>query len=315
MIKNQVTSPKKESSRDLSEITSQLMKAYSLDCGVNRRGVSSIPSKKEIEKLIQDLLVVLFPGYLGDLPIADSDAEEYVKKSLLSFRTRLKKVIEKSVNYGCKFTEKCTANIRKVSADEVVDDLLKKIPVIRTHLTGDIFAAFNGDPAAKSCEEIIGCYPSILAISIYRVAHELYVNKVPLVPRMMSEYAHSQTGIDINPGAKIGLNFFIDHGTGTVIGETSEIGDNVRIYQGVTIGALSVPAEEVSRMRGNGKRHPTIEDNVTIYSGATILGGKTVIGRGSVIGGNVWITSSIPPNTQVTLASPGLKIIERQEVK
>ena len=290
---------KKSDKKNSDELASELLATYTLDCGVNHRGTSNIPSKKEMETIIQDLLNILFPGYLSDIPVADSDAKNYIKKNLISFRRVLKKSIERSINYLCKFSDECSINGNKINADVVIDDLFNKLPTIRSQITGDIQAAYDGDPAAKSCEEIIACYPSILAISIHRVAHELYMNKVPLIPRMMSEYAHSATGIDIHPGAKIKMNFFIDHGTGTVIGETSEIGNNVRLYQGVTIGALSVPKE--SRRLTGVKRHPTIEDDVIIYAGATILGGETVIGKGSVIGGNVWLTSSVKPYSKIIL--------------
>jgi serine O-acetyltransferase len=168
-----------------------------------------------------------------------------------------------------------------------------------------VHAAYQGDPAAKTIDEVVISYPGILAITVHRIAHQLRQQDIPLLPRMMSEYAHSVTGIDIHPGATIGSSFFIDHGTGVVIGETTEIGERVRIYQGVTLGALSLPKEEVEQLR-YAKRHPTIEDDVTIYAGATILGGETVIGRGSVIGGSVWITSSVPSGTKVFLAPPKL---------
>jgi serine O-acetyltransferase len=191
--------------------------------------------------------------------------------------------------------------------------LLKKLKGLRKTLAEDVRAAYQGDPAAKSFDEIIFSYPSILAISIYRVAHELHAQEVPLIPRMMTEYAHSVTGIDINPGAVIGRHFFIDHGTGVVIGETGIIGDHVRIYQGVTLGALSLPMEEKGDLLRKTKRHPTIEDHVTIYAGATILGGETVIGAGSVVGGNVWLTHSVPPGTTVMIEAPKLKYKEERK--
>jgi serine O-acetyltransferase len=176
---------------------------------------------------------------------------------------------------------------------------------LRTLLAKDVRAAHEGDPAAKSFDEIIFGYPGIFAITVYRIAHQLYEQGVSLIPRIMTEYAHSMTGIDIHPGARIGESFFIDHGTGVVIGETTEIGNHVRIYQGVTLGALSLPKETVERLR-NEKRHPTIEDDVIIYAGVTILGGKTVIGARAVIGGNVWITESVPPDTKVFFKKPEL---------
>jgi serine O-acetyltransferase len=189
-------------------------------------------------------------------------------------------------------------------AETVVKELLEMLPEIRAKLSGDIQAAYDGDPAATSIEEVILSYPCVLAITTYRIAHELYVRGVPLIPRIMSEYVHSLTGIDIHPGAKIGRNFFIDHGTGVVIGETAEIGDNVKIYQGVTLGALSFPKDEKGRIIKGRKRHPTVGNNVVIYSGATILGADAVIGDNVTVGGNVWITSRIEPGTKITLASP-----------
>jgi serine O-acetyltransferase len=182
---------------------------------------------------------------------------------------------------------------------------LKSIPSIRKILATDVHAAYDGDPAARSYDEIIFSYPGVFALTVYRIAHRLFELDVPLLPRIMTEYAHNLTGIDIHPGAQIGERFVIDHGTGVVIGETTEIGKNVRIYQGVTLGALSLSKDGVTRLRGK-KRHPTLEDDVIIYSGATILGGDTVIGTRSVIGGNVWITESVPPDTKVMLEKPRL---------
>jgi serine O-acetyltransferase len=183
--------------------------------------------------------------------------------------------------------------------------MMASVPQLRKRLSADVRATYDGDPAAKSYDEIIFSYPGLFAQTVYRIAHQLLVLNVPVLPRIMTEYAHSETGIDIHPGADIGNNFVIDHGTGVVIGETTLIGNNVRIYQGVTLGALSLPADAGTQYRGK-KRHPTIEDNVIIYSGATILGGNTVIGPRSVIGGNVWLTESVPPDTKVIMESPKL---------
>jgi serine O-acetyltransferase len=188
----------------------------------------------------------------------------------------------------------------------VVKELLEEIPEIRSLLSGDIEAAYGGDPAAVSNEEVILSYPCVLAIATYRIAHELYLRGVPLIPRIMSEHVHSLTGIDIHPGAKIGKNFFIDHGTGVVIGETSEIGDNVKLYQGVTLGALSFPKDEKGQVIKGRKRHPTIGNNVVIYSGATLLGPDAVVGDNVVIGGNVWVTSPVASGTKLTIARPEL---------
>jgi serine O-acetyltransferase len=183
-------------------------------------------------------------------------------------------------------------------SEDVVLLLFEKIPELRRILNSDVRAAYAGDPAASSIEEVVFSYPSVQAITAYRIAHELYRARVPMIPRIITEHAHSKTGIDINPGAQIGESFFIDHGTGVVIGETAVLGRNVKLYQGVTLGALSIPRDEVDPRRGR-KRHPTIEDDVTIYAGASIHGGDTVIGKGSVIGGNVWLTKSVPPGSKV----------------
>jgi serine O-acetyltransferase len=193
-----------------------------------------------------------------------------------------------------------------VKAEEVSLQFLRTIPQLRQQLAQDAQAAFDGDPAAKGIEEIVFSYPGMMAITIHRIAHELNRLEIPLIPRIMSEYAHRETGIDIHPGAQIGRRFFIDHGTGVVIGETTEIGDNVTIYQGVTLGALSFK-EGAHSMRGV-KRHPTLQDNVVVYAGATILGGETVIGNDSVIGGNIWVINSVPPRSKVMLELPKLKI-------
>ncbi len=193
-------------------------------------------------------------------------------------------------------------------ASELTLHFIERLPAIRALVAEDLQASFDGDPAANSLQEIVLAYPTIRALSIYRIAHELYVLDVPLLPRVMSEYAHDRTGIDIHPGARIGRHFFVDHGTGVVIGETAEVGDRVRIYQGVTLGAASL--RDSSSLRGR-KRHPTVEDDVTIYAGATILGGDTVIGTGSVIGGNVWLTESVLPGTQV-VAEPARYVVRPQ---
>jgi serine O-acetyltransferase len=195
-------------------------------------------------------------------------------------------------------------------AAEIVAQFFDRIPAIREILATDVQAAFDSDPAAQSTDETVFSYPGLYAISVQRLAHEFYLLDVPLLPRIMTEHAHSLTGIDIHPGAKLGRRFFIDHGTGVVVGETTEIGDNVKLYQGVTLGALAPDFGQALRGR---KRHPTIQDDVTIYAGATILGGETVIGRGSVIGGNVFITRSVPPQNRVSAEPPKLKYREKRQ--
>ena len=195
-------------------------------------------------------------------------------------------------------------------AERIVKEFLNRIPALREILATDVQAAYDGDPAAFNTDEVIFSYPGVFAITVNRIAHELHLLGVPLIPRMMTEYAHSLTGIDIHPGATIGKYFFIDHGTGVVVGETTEIGDNAKIYQGVTLGALSTRGGQTLR---NTKRHPTLEDNVTVYSGASILGGDTVIGEGAVIGSNAFITSSVPGGTRVSIKNPELQFKDRKE--
>jgi serine O-acetyltransferase len=221
--------------------------------------------------------------------------------------------ISRAISHGAKIGEACSVTDR--DANDCATALLAKLPATRQLMAGDVQAAYDGDPAANCLDEIIFSYPSIYALMVYRVAHELYQMEVPLIPRIMTEHAHHRTGIDIHPGTRIGSRFFIDHGTGVVIGGTAVIGNNVKLFQGVTLGAFSFDKEEDGgELIRNTKRHPTIEDDVVIYAGATILGGDTVIGRGSVIGGNVWLTHSVPPGTRVLQDSPNLRIIPADEV-
>lgn len=265
-----------------------------------------LPSKQTVVSVLEDLLSVLLPGYVGETDVEELGVEHFLYGRLLSIHDRLEGEVEKSLKWICRRAKKCPEDLCLSKSREITEELLSKIPEIRELLGEDIQSAYDGDPAAKSVDEVILSYPCVLAIATYRVAHELYVRSVPLLPRIMSEHAHSETGIDIHPGAKIGRCFFIDHGTGVVIGETAEIGDNVKIYQGVTLGSLSFPKDEMGRIVKGMKRHPTIGNNVVLYSGATILGGNTAIGDNAVVGGNVWITSSIPADTQVALIPPQL---------
>ena len=257
------------------------------------------------------MLTVLFPRYLGKEKVTKSNITDYLTKILTSIYVRLVNEIDKSLKYFCRKVEKCPEDVCLRIAQVVVRELLEEICRIRILLSGDIEAAYCGDPAAKSFDEVILSYPCVLAISTYRIAHELYVRGVPLIPRIMSEYAHSITGIDIHPGAKIGKKFFIDHGTGVIIGETAQIGDEVKIYQGVTLGALSFPNDERGHAIKGIKRHPTVGNGVIIYSNASILGEEAVIGDDAVIGGNVWITSKIPSETIVTVKLPELKFTKK----
>lgn len=263
-----------------------------------------IPSSDKVVEVIQRARRLLFPGYF-DGQVLDANRVEYaVGMEVTELFETLSQLIALSIRHDCQRYQLVCTHCQERGQEEALR-FLEALPEIRAVLTTDVQAAYDGDPAARTIDEVVISYPGALAVTIHRSAHQLWQQQVPLVPRMMSEYAHSVTGIDIHPGASIGSSFFIDHGTGVVIGETTSIGERVRLYQGVTLGALSLPKEEVSRLRG-AKRHPTIEDDVTIYSGATVLGGETVIGAGSVIGGNVWITQSVPPGTKVFLAPPKL---------
>ncbi|MBX6378527.1 MAG: serine acetyltransferase [Clostridia bacterium] len=254
------------------------------------------PSRKEVIRLIRDFQRVLFYRHHGEPP-GGTSGPAHLAELLGRLYWRLSAQIHRSTPHTCPSNEQaCPAFAAACRQAEI---LLEKLPALQRTLALDIRAAYEGDPAAKSHDEVVLAYPGLFAVAVYRVAHELHLQGVPLIPRMMTEYAHSVTGIDIHPGARIGHSFFIDHGTGVVIGETTEIGDHVKLYQGVTLGALSFPRDEVGNLVRHQKRHPTIEDDVVIYAGATILGGQTVVGRGSVIGGNVWLTESVPPYSKV----------------
>lgn len=253
---------------------------------------SSFPLKQDIVALVEDLRSLIFPEYFP-FRTRKKCYPNALHKIQSSFRKKLVRVIAQGISFG-NHEDSCKWRHFRKEAVILSDQLMEKIPQAQALLRDDVTAAFQGDPAASSHTEVILAYPSIFSLIIYRISHELLLLEVPLVPRMLSEYAHSQTGIDIHPGARIGRHFFIDHGTGVVIGETAEIGSNVRIYQGVTLGAMSVPSRNIT-----GKRHPTIENNVIIYAEATILGGDTVIGHDSIIGGNMWITFSVPPESKL----------------
>ncbi len=288
----------------IENLVGEIAKTYQGDSGINFIDVSNLPVRDKILEILELLTEILFPGYTGKRTVTKSNVKFIVIDILYHVYTELSEQIERAYKYQCRM-QNCDTGDCRTMAEEATLHLLSQLPKIRELLKGDVGAAFDGDPAAKSYEEIVVSYPCITAISTYRVAHELYLKQIPLLPRIMSECAHSKTGIDIHPGAKIGRNFFIDHGTGVVIGETTIIGGNVKIYQGTTLGAMSFPKDERGRIIKGGKRHPTLEDNVTIYAEATILG-DVVIGKNSVIGGNVWLNESVPAGTTVTAAHTDL---------
>ena len=294
----------KLSDKKIENLVGEIVGTYKGDSGINFIDISDLPVRGEILEILELLFEVLFPGYTGKRTVTKSNINFIVGDVLCEVYTELSSQIERAYRYRCRM-KKCDTGDCRAMSENVTQYLLAQLPKIRELLKGDVGAAFDGDPAAKSYEEIVISYPCIVAIATYRIAHELYLKEVPLIPRMMTECAHAKTGIDIHPGAKIGRNFFIDHGTGVVIGETTVIGENVKIYQGATLGALSFPKDERGGIIKGGKRHPTIEDNVTIYAEATILG-DVVIGKDTVVGGNVWIKESVPAGVTVTVSSPDL---------
>ncbi|MBQ7290487.1 MAG: serine acetyltransferase [Clostridia bacterium] len=276
------------------------MTANYMECDFFPRQDKVLPDERSIEKIIHDARSVIFPGYFGDESLSETVTGVFEEGTLIKIYSALKKQIKLALLYKCKCND--TEEAEKLSA-EYAKDFIDELPHIQQMMFKDVEAGFFGDPAASSKGEIIISYPGLFAILVYRLAHVLYKQKVPILPRMMTEYAHGKTGIDINSGAEIGEYFFIDHGTGVVVGETTVIGNNVKLYQGVTLGALST---RKGQALSGVKRHPTIEDGVTIYSGASILGGDTVIGKGSIVAGNAFITKSIPPYTKVIVKTPEL---------
>ena len=276
-------------------LISNILTSYNDYGCINLSNAQSFPNRQNVIDMLLEILTLLFPGF-RTVEQLDTDNLRYVTGARVNkIITGLTGEIKKATLYLCRQRGLEQSACTKL-AEKTAIALIEQIPEIRKKIILDIDSALQGDPAAGSTEEIILSYPGIEAIAVYRIAHELHQNGVPIIPRIMSEYIHGKTGIDIHPGATIGEAFFIDHGTGVVIGETTVIGNNVKLYQGVTLGALSVHKEQCCC-----KRHPTIEDNVTIYAGATILGGCTVIGEGSIIGGNTWVTESVPPKSIITI--------------
>jgi len=269
----------------------------------------NLPSQQAVADVLDELIGVLFPGCHGKCPLLLNVRHIQVKDQLREIGSKLAYQAEQACRYQCEH-DKCPPDCRdcEQQARQAVEHLFGSLPTIQRTLEQDIQAAYNGDPAARSPMEIVMSYPCIMAIATYRLAHALYEKKIPLIPRVMTELAHGRTGIDIHPGATIGPAFFIDHGTGVVIGETCVIGRNVKLYQGVTLGAVSFPKDENGNPIKGIKRHPEVGDNVTIYAEATILGGDTVIGTGSEIGGNVWLTHSVQPNSKVYNVQPAPKV-------
>jgi serine O-acetyltransferase len=322
-----------ERRRHLDDLAARVAATYRRDGVINRIGEKDLPSRSVIVGVLEDLLAVVFPGYHSEPVPRDGDLAAFAAGHLQRIADSLDDVLARTLRFSSRHGVTCAAlwSDRDTGADapptvteadiaavagRLTLEYLDHLPEIRGLLRDDIQAAFDGDPAAQGHDEVVLCYPGVHAIAVHRLAHPLYLMGVPLVPRIMNEWAHHRAGVDIHPGARIGRSFFIDHGTGVVIGETTVIGDRVKIYQGVTLGALSFRRHEDGTVVKGGRRHPRVEDDVTIYAGATILGGDTVIGRGAVIGGGAWITRPVPPGAKVRgghqsppLAPPGSDVV------
>jgi len=292
----------------LNESVEALVNSYGAYGLINHSGGPNLPGRESISEILRDLDALLFPGFHSDDVLDEASLPLMAAERVHRCARKIAHEVEKSLSFSCRSGDfSCSGEACHGLAETITGDFFSELPQLRRILAMDVAAAFKGDPAAKSVEEVVVAYPGLQAIAVHRIAHYFWKKEVPLIPRMMSEIVHGRTGIDIHPGAQIGASFFIDHGTGLVIGETTRIGSNVKLYQGVTLGALSVRKTEAYI-----KRHPTIEDDVTIYAGATILGGETVIGSGCIIGGNVWITESVPPDTLV-YAKSGEHILRKRE--
>jgi len=301
--------------QQLNHVSEQIVQSLALESGAEH--TASIPAYETLDDLILRLKAIVYPGFrtnessaqqvLIDLNIQLAQAHQILTRLIMTGMSRHREACE---DMGIEPNGVVPSSPREIEerAHRLATQFFSRIPDIRAILMTDVQAAYDGDPACCNRDEVILCYPGLQAVTVFRLAHELYRLKVPFLPRMMTEWAHSKTGIDIHPGATIGNHFFIDHGTGVVIGETCEIGEHVKIYHGVTLGALSFAKDERGRLVRNTKRHPTIEDNVVIYANATVLGGKTVVGHDSVIGSSVWLTSSVDPSTTVIMEKPKLRM-------
>lgn len=296
----------------LPELTEQIIATYTADDSLNHLGHCALPNYDAVVEILRELREVLCPGYGRKVGLHAGNIRYHVGSLVDQLHDSLTAQIGRALRHEERVRNNqtdCESDIDyEAKGQAMAIEMLKRIPELRSVLNTDVQAAFKGDPACHSADEIVFCYPGFEAITIYRIAHELVRLGVPFIPRMMTEWAHKVTGIDIHPGAKIGNHFFIDHGTGVVVGETCEIGDHVKLYQGVTLGALSFPTDADGQLVRGTKRHPTIERGVVVYANATILGGRTVIGHDSVIGSSVWLTKSVSPFTTVMLEKPQLRV-------
>ena len=296
----------------LPQLTTRIVQTYRQLKGISHLGHCPLPNYEEIIACLEDLKDILYPGFRRREGLHIGNVTYHVGDLIDGLHDKLTRQIARALQHE----DRVTNNV--ATCEDAVDyeakgqamaiEFLERIPRLREVLATDVQSAFDGDPACKSADEVVFCYPGLDAITVFRIAHELYDLGVPFIPRMMTEWAHRQTGIDIHPGATIGPHFFIDHGTGVVIGQTCEIGAHVKLYQGVTLGALSFATDTDGNLVRGHKRHPTLEDRVVIYANATVLGGKTIVGHDSVIGSSVWLTHSVEPHTTVIMEKPKLRI-------
>lgn len=295
----------------LPELTDEIVETYTTVNSINHLGHCPLPKYEEIVAAIQDLKDILYPGYRRREGLHIGNVTYHVGDLVDGLHDTLTTQIARALQHEARVERGLEPLADKADypgqGQRMAITFLQRIPELRRQLAMDVQAAYDGDPACKNLDEVILCYPGLEAITVYRLAHELHTLGVPFIPRMMTEWAHNVTGIDIHPGARIGHHFFIDHGTGVVVGETCDIGNHVKLYQGVTLGALSFPTDASGKLIRNRKRHPTLEDRVVIYANATILGGQTVIGHDSVIGSSVWLTESVEPFTIVVIEKPSLR--------
>jgi serine O-acetyltransferase len=301
---------------ELPDLTARIIETYKTNGKINHLGLCPLPNLATVIEIVDDLKEVIFPGYRRRQNLHMGNVAYHVGDLVDSLHDALTQQFARALRHEHDLRHNVHCGAGSDVDFEALGharalQFLATIPRVRELLAADVQAAYDGDPAATSLDEIIFCYPGLEAITVQRMAHELYLLHVPIIPRMMTEWAHSRTGIDIHPGANIGPSFFIDHGTGVVIGETTDIANNVKLYQGVTLGALSFPKDDQGNIIRGKKRHPTIEERVVIYANATILGGDTVIGAGSEIGASVSLTKSVPPNTVVTVEKPSLRFREK----
>ncbi len=292
---------------DLSALVDGMVASYRRDPRGQHLNRRYLPSREEIHEVVDLLFELFYPGYFGRQDLTDENLPFHVGTLLSTLREKLERQIETCMCFAREMEGRAAGTCAK-AAKRAAATLLGKLPAIRDRLIGDVQAAYDGDPAAQSLDEIILAYPGLLAVTVHRVAHELYRLDVPLMPRIMSEWAHTQSGADIHPGATIGDRFFIDHASGVVVGETTTIGDGVKLYQGVTLGALSHPRDASGRVVRHTKRHPTVRDEATLYANATVLGGETEVGREAIVGGSVFLTRSVPPGARVAMKPPELSV-------